>query len=137
MDFLTRFSSSAHWLLRLALTSVFMYHGLSKFPKIAQLAEMMQMPGPMIFMLATMEVMGGLFVMLGGFMKDWMTRLGALMLVPVMLGAIFVVHWPAWDNFVRSESHPMGGMEFQVTLLMITLFLLIMGNSLNKGASSN
>ena len=127
----------AHWFLRLAVGSVFLYHGLSKFPKLGQLATMMDMPVAMIFMLATMETVGALLIIMGGFIRDWMTRIGAAMLVPVMMGAIFMVHWPVWDNFVRSESHPMGGMEFQVTLLMINLFLLIVGNSLNKGVSSN
>ncbi len=136
MKFFERFSPLAHWFLRLAVGSVFLYHGLDKLPKIAQLAEMMQMPGPMIFMLAMMEIVGACLILLGGFMKDWMTRIGALMLIPVMLGAIFIVHWPAWNTLAHTESHPMGGMEFQVTLLMINLFLLIMGNSLNKGMSS-
>jgi len=127
----------AHWFLRLAVGSVFLYHGLSKFSKLGQLATMMEMPVAMIFMLAMMEAVGACLILLGGFMKAWMTRTGAIMLVPVMLGAIFMVHWPVWDNFLRSESHPMGGMEFQVTLLMINLFLLIVGNSINKGVSSN
>lgn len=120
-------ASHAHWLLRLALASVFLYHGITKFPMIQQLAEMMRMPAPMIVMLAMMETLGGLLVLLGGFWKEWMTRLGALMLMPVMLGAIAMVHWPQW-SFMATPQKPMGGMEFQVTLLLIQVYLFIKGN---------
>mgnify|MGYP001361145532 CR=1 FL=1 len=45
-----------------------------------------------------------------------------------MLGAIWLVHWGRW-NFVPSEDHPMGGMEFQVVLLLIMLFFIALGLS--------
>ncbi len=93
----------------------------------------MQMPLILVLLLALAETFGAVFVLLGGFMKDWMTRIGALLLVPVMLGAIFMVHWGQW-SFVGSETHPMGGMEFQVTLLLILLYLLIKGNHVKVGA---
>ncbi len=124
----TNLNKQAHWLLRIALASVFLYHGIGKFPHLSQLAEMMKMPVALIFLLATMETFGALFVLLGGFWKEWATRLGALLLMPPMLGAIALVHWPQW-NFVATKSHPMGGMEFQVTLLLIEIYLLIKGNS--------
>jgi putative oxidoreductase len=66
-------------------------------------------------------------------MQDWMTRLGALLLIPPMLGAIAMVHWPRWA-FTPSDTHPMGGMEFQVTLILIMLYLLVKGNSVNREA---
>jgi len=44
-----------------------------------------------------------------------------------MIGAITLVHWGRW-NFVPTESHPMGGMEFQVTLILLMLYLAITGN---------
>ena len=47
--------------------------------------------------------------------------------VPVLLGAIFLVHWPRW-SFVASESHPFGGMEFQVLLLGVALVLYAEGH---------
>ena len=55
------------------------------------------------------------------------TRLGGLLIVPVMLGAIFMMHWGQW-HFAASETHPMGGMEFQSTLLMIALYFVVVGN---------
>jgi putative oxidoreductase len=44
-----------------------------------------------------------------------------------MLGAIAMVHWPRW-SFVPSETHPMGGMEFQVVLMLLGLFFALRGN---------
>ena len=78
-------------------------------------------------LVAMAEVVGGILVLVGGAIKDWMTRIGALMIVPVMFGAIYLVHWGHW-NFVPSETHPMGGMEFQVTLLLVALYLVFRGN---------
>ena len=127
MKVLDAVSPFAHWFLRVALASVFLYHGLGKFSMLSQLAEMMQMPVIMIVLVALAEVVGSILILLGGFLYDWMTRIGALMQIPVMLGAIFMVHWGQW-NFMSTESHPMGGIEFQVTLLLIQLYLFIRGN---------
>ncbi len=131
MKILDNLSPYAHWFLRLALASVFLYHGLAKFPMLKPMAEMMQMPVVIIVLIALAETAGGALVLLGGFLKDWMTRLGVLLLVPIMLGAIFMVHWGQW-HFKATETHPMGGMQFQVTLLLISLYLLVRGNDLNS-----
>ncbi len=58
---------------------------------------------------------------------DWETKLGALLLGPVLLGAIALLHCGQW-HFKAKETHPMGGMQFQVTLLLVLLYLLIKGN---------
>lgn len=132
MKTLTNLSPYAHWFLRLAIASVFIYHGLTKFPVLGGMAEMMGLPVAILFLVAVAETVGGTLVLLGGLLKDWMTRIGALMVIPVLLGAIFMVHWGQWNNFVQTESHPMGGMEFQVTLLLVALYLLVKGNSVNS-----
>ena len=133
MRFLDNIAPSAHWLLRVAIASVFLYHGLSKFMMLGPMAEMMGMPVAMIALVATMETVGGLLVILGGFLKDWMTRIGALLPMPVMIGAIAMLHWPQW-HFKATASHPMGGMQFQVTLLLMLLYLFIKGNNVKAGA---
>lgn len=125
----------AHWALRLALFSVFIYHGLDKFGDLGGFAEMTGMPVIVAALVALAEAGGAVLVLVGGFMKDWMTRLGALAIIPVMLGAIFMVHWGQWA-FMATETHPMGGMEFQVTLLLIAVFLAIRGNSVNQPAGA-
>jgi putative oxidoreductase len=121
------FSNHAHWGLRLALAGVFIYHGISKFAGLPQFAEMMQLPYAIALFVALAELGGGVLVLAGPLTRDWITRVGAAMIIPVMLGAIFMVHWGQW-NFVPSETHPMGGMEFQVTLLLVALYLVLRGN---------
>ena len=51
-----------------------------------------------------------------------MTRLGGLGVVIIMLGAIFLVHWPKGWNTMD------GGMEFQVLLLATGLYFAARGN---------
>lgn len=126
-DFLDSFSQHAHWLLRFSLASVFIFHGMGKFNNLGGFAGMMELPMSIAFLVALAEVGGGLLILLGGVMHDWMTRIGGLMIVPVMLGAITMVHWGRW-NFVPTENYPMGGMEFQVVLLLIALFFVFKGN---------
>ncbi len=123
VTFLRQFAPHAHWFLRLALASVFAYHGLTKFPNLEALSGMMGMPVPMIAMLATVETIAAAMILVGGISKDWMTRLAGLIFVMVMLGAIFMVHLKnGWNSLGNM------GMEFPVTLLAIGLFFAIRGN---------
>lgn len=119
----------AHWMLRAGLASVFLFHGIGKLAGPVQFAEMMQLPLIVAILVALAEVGGGLAVLTGSVLKrDWITRLGGLAIAPVMLGAIAMVHWGRW-SFVATESHPMGGMEFQVVLLLMGLYFAIVGNA--------
>lgn len=123
-----KMSVNAHWLLRFALASVFIYHGFGKFADLGSFAGMMNLSYAVALLVALAELGGGILLLVGGTLsKDLMTRVGATMLVPVMLGAIIMVHWPQW-NFVPSETHPMGGMEFQVVLLLTSLYFVARGN---------
>ncbi len=131
MKSLTKLSHHGHWLLRGAIASVFIYHGFGKFQNLAPMANMMNMSVATLFLVASAETVGGALVLFGGFLKDWTTRIGALILMPVMLGAIQMVHWGQW-HFKATETHPMGGMQFPVTLLLVLLYLFIKGNSVNS-----
>ncbi len=117
----------AHWILRIALAGVFIYHGYSKFTGLEQFSNMMHLSFVTAVFVALAETVGAALILIGGIYKDWMTRLGAAMIIPVMIGAISMVHWGQW-SFVPSATHPMGGMEFQVTLLLISLYFLVKGN---------
>lgn len=123
----------AHWLLRLGLASVFVYMGIDKFmgSGVAEFSTMMGLPIILGVLVALGEIGTGFFVVLGGLMKnrlgDAITRLGALGMVPILLGAIFMVHWGQW-HFMSTASHPLGGMMFQVTLTMMAIYLLAKGN---------
>ncbi len=125
----------AHWLLRIALASVFLYHGILKVIALGGFVEMSGLPMPVAALVAFAEVAGGAGIIVGAFTNDLITRLAALAIIPVMLGAIFMVHWGQW-NFLVSESHPMGGIEFQTVVLLIALYFLIMGNAADSGGSS-
>jgi putative oxidoreductase len=45
-----------------------------------------------------------------------------------MLGAIALVHWGQWSA-LPSETHPVGGMEFQTLLLATGLYFTLRGNA--------
>ncbi len=128
MKFLT---SNAHFLLRISLASVFIYHGILKFMNLDGFAQMLPISYTMVVLVALAETGGGLLVLLGGLrddaMADMATRVGAALNIPVLIGAIALVHWGQW-NFVPSETHPMGGFEFQAVLILVSLYLVITGN---------
>jgi len=119
--------TSAHWALRVALASVFIFHGAQKFVGLDGFAQMMNLSYGVAFLVASAELAGGVLIVAGAISRDWITRLGAALLIPVMVGAITLVHWGQW-SFVPSESYPMGGSEFQVTLLLISLYFVLKGN---------
>ena len=131
MQLQQRLNVNAHWLLRIGLVSVFLYHGILKFTNLQGFATMLPITYLEVVLVALANV-GSVLVILGGFrsdaLSDWLTRIGAAFNIPVMIGAITLVHWGRW-NFVPTETHPMGGMEFQVLLTMVMLYLVITGNS--------
>ena len=120
----------APWLIRLPFAAVFLYHGTGKLGAPAEMATAMSAPVLMIVMVGLAEVLAGLGALVGGIKgfgkRDLVTRLAGLAAAPVMMGAIAMVHWPQW-SFAPSESHPMGGMEFQVTMLCIAIYFMVTG----------
>ena len=141
MKLLDTITPHAHWLLRIVIASVFVYHGALKLMNLEGFAQMLPISYTETVLVALAEFVGGLLVLLGGFGKsqlaDLATRIGAAFQIPVLLGAISLVHWGRW-NFVPAENYPMGGMEFQVTLVLVALYLIVTGNSaLNSGRSLN
>lgn len=123
MDVLRKMAPHAHWFLRIALASVFLYHGSSKFLDLGSTSQMMGMPILIVGLIALVEVGGALFILAGSFAKDWMTRLAGLGFAGIMFGAIFMVHLPHGWNSIGAL-----GMEFQFTLLMISLYFVAVGN---------
>ncbi len=125
-----RLSNNAHWLLRLAIASVFVYHGVLKFSNLDGFATMLPISYVEVVFVGLANI-GSALVLLGGFrddvFSDLATRIGAAFNIPVMIGAIYLVHWGRW-NFVPTETHPLGGMEFQVVLAAVMLYLVITGN---------
>lgn len=129
--------SIALWPIRLAMAGIFLFHGPGKF-MMPGMAEMMGLSVPIWYLVGAAEVAAGAGFLVGGILSGSMgtliTRLSGLAVIPVMLGAIIMVHWGQW-NFMASETHPAGGMEFQVLILAVAIYALITGFS-NKAVKS-
>ena len=125
-----RLNANAHWLLRLAIVGVFLYHGILKFSDLDGFANMLPISYTQVVFVGLANI-GSVLLILGGFRKDLFsdlaTRIGAVLNIPVMIGAITLVHWGRW-NFVPTDTHPLGGMEFQVILILVMVYLAISGN---------
>lgn len=137
MEKLNKFSGIAHWLPRLALAATFLYHGLGKFPIAQGMANMMNMPVIMVYLLALMEVAGGLLILWGGIGPDWATRVAGLIFSVVMLGAIFMVHLSyGWNSINIGAGNEGKGMEFQVLILATALYFVLKGKSTNQATEA-
>ena len=122
----------AHWLLRIAFAAVFIFHGVGKVANFDAFSGMMGLSVPVAALVTFAEIAAGFGILIGAFGRELVTRLAGLAAIPVLLGAIFMVHGPQW-SFVPNDNFPMGGMEFQVVLLLIGLYFLIMGNQQHQG----
>ena len=119
MNFLSSLSPHVHWGLRVSLAATFIYHGFGKFPIEG---PMMGMPTAMVWMLALGEIAAGVLLIAGAFGKEILTRVGGLIVVVVMIGAIGLVHAKNGFNVMN------GGMEFQILMLVTGLYLAAKGN---------
>lgn len=128
INVLSPLTPHAHWLIRAGLASVFLFHGLGKVINIAGFAQMMGLPYIVAVAVTFAEVAAGLGILIGGLRSELITRLAAVAMIPVLLGAIILVHGPRW-SFTPAEGFPMGGMEFQVVLLLGAVYFLIVGNA--------
>ncbi len=126
-DQLNSLRPNAHWLLRAGFASVFLFHGFGKVVAFSGFSQMMGLSVPVAGLVTFAEIAAGLGIIIGAFQNELITRLAALASIPVLLGAIFMVHGPRW-SFTPAEGFPMGGMEFQVVLLLIAIYFLITGN---------
>ena len=121
MNFLSPLAPHVHWALRLSLAATFLYHGITKFP-VPAFSEAMGMPIPMVWALALAEIVAGASLIVGAFGKEVLTRLGGLIVIVVMIGAIGLVHFKNGWNVMNS------GMEFQVLMLAVGLYFVARGN---------
>ncbi len=120
MKFLDSLAPHMHWLLRLSLAGTFIAHGIPKFPPDDMVA--MGMPVIVGWLVAFGEVGAGLALIVGAFADERLTRLGGLLVVVIMSGAIVIVH--AKNGWLVQD----GGMEFQVLMLAAGMYFLTKGN---------
>lgn len=122
MAFLKSLAPYAHWGLRLSLAATFIVHGLGKFPPDG-FAQGMGLPLPVAWLVALGEVGAGIALIGGAILsKEIITRLGGLIVIIIMLGAIFLVHLKNGFNAMN------GGYEFQLLMLVTGLYFLLKGN---------
>ncbi len=119
MNFLSGLAPHAHWGLRLSLGATFGYHGVAKFPIEG---PMMGLPVAVVWLVALAEIAAPILLIAGAFGKDVLTRLGAYIVIVIMIGAIALVHAKNGFNVMT------GGMEFQLLMLVTGIYLAAKGN---------
>ncbi|MFI5094824.1 MAG: DoxX family protein [Candidatus Acidiferrum sp.] len=108
--------------MRLACSLPFIYHGSAILfgafggPGPHNFAAFMKMPLVVGYLVGLAQFAGGIAILVGALL-----RVGAVSVMIVMLGAIFMVHLPHGYDI----GH--GGMEFALTELLLSFGLLLAG----------
>jgi putative oxidoreductase len=114
--------NAAFLILRIASSLAFLYHGSAILfgafggPGPQQFAAGHQWPVILAYLVGLAQLAGGLAVLTG-----ILFRVGALCIIAVMLGAIFLVHLPHGYNVAE------GGAEYALTQLLIAIAFLLTG----------
>jgi len=117
-------------IMRLACSLPFLYHGSAILfgafggPGPQNFATFMHAPAIVGYLVGLAQFAGGIAILTGALL-----RVGAVCIIIVMLGAIFLVHLPHGFDI----NH--GGMEFALTQLLIALGLLLAGPGKHSLAS--
>jgi putative oxidoreductase len=128
--------------LRVGFGVTFVYYGWQKLTGLAGFANMMLGGNVFLASLVTVAELAGGLGMLFGFgllmmgragLGDLVTRLAGLAIIPVMLGAIFMVHLPKGFHFMPMDGTPIGGFSYQFMLLLVGVYFLAKGNTDLKG----
>ncbi|WP_437891716.1 DoxX family protein [Phytobacter sp. V91] len=120
----SRTAPYASLILRLALGILFLAHfGLKFFvftpAGTAQFFASLGLPGGLAYVTMAVELLGALALILGIY-----ARVVAVILIPVLLGAIFTVHGPAGFFF----TNPNGGWEFPAFWIVGLVALALTGD---------
>ena len=105
-----------HWVLRLYLAYVFFKHG---YPKLGVDVRDMGFIG---YLVGPFEFFGALFILIGPFVTGAITRIGAGMIVVIMIGAIY------FHLYIFEPPQTLKMVTWQILLLLVSLSYLIKGN---------
>ena len=109
-------------IMRVACALPFIFHGCAILfgmfggPGPQGFAAFMHMPAPVGYLVGLAQLAGGIAILLGALL-----RVGAVCVIIVMLGAVFMVHLPHGYNIANQ------GMEYALTELLLSLGLLLAG----------
>lgn len=109
-------------IMRLACSLPFLYHrsailfGAFGGPGPTGFAAFMKMPVIVGYLVGLAQFAGGIAILLGALL-----RVGAVSVIIVMVGAIFLVHLPHGYDIGR------GGLEYALTEMLLALGLLLAG----------
>ena len=107
-------------IMRLVLGFTFLVHGFQKWQggieNTVGFFDSLGIPGFMAYIVATIELVGGVLIILG-----LATRVVAALFVAVMLGAIFTA---------KLKSGFVGGFEFDIALIAMSAHLFLAGSLL-------
>ena len=120
----TRTAPYAATALRAALGILFLAHaGLKLFvftpAGTAQFFGSLGLPGPLAYLVILAEIIGGIALIAGVY-----SRIVALALIPILLGAIVTVHGPAGFFF----TNPNGGWEFLALWIVGLIAVALLGD---------
>lgn len=120
----SRTAPYASLLLRLALGILFLAHFSLKFfvftpAGTAKFFASLGLPGGLAYLTMAVELVGAIALILGIY-----SRIVAIVLIPILLGAIFTVHGPAGFFF----TNPNGGWEFPAFWIVGLLALALTGD---------
>ena len=106
-------------ILRVVLGLIFIYHSIPKFKAPSLMAKGLGKSKGFVVTLGVMEFTAGLFLILG-----FLTQIGALLIVIVMLGALYykVIKWK-----IPFSAPDKLGWEFDIILLAAAIALLLIG----------
>lgn len=120
----TRTAPWAALILRLSLGILFLAHaGLKLFvftpAGTAKFFASLGLPGGLAYVTIIWEILGAVALIVG-----YRPRIAAIVLIPVLLGAIFTVHGPAGFWF----TNPNGGWEYPVFWAISLVVLALIGD---------
>jgi len=104
-------------LMRLFLAFIFIKAGMGKLPIVAGEGLTNALPLFLVYLVALFEILGGLFMLIG-IKYEVLTRLGALMIGIVMIGAAYM-HYCVWGDPFGSKD-----VMYPLSLLLITLVFI-------------
>ena len=111
MKYVSQINRNAHWLLRIALASVFLFHGYLKFTNLDGFANMLPISYTEVVFVALAETAGSLLLLIGGLLIHFSTLAGSSFLLWNPGSAALAV------GFIWGLS--MAGMFFYATLSII------------------